>query len=542
MDNQNLSEEQVMALLHIASPFHWITDNNLQLATGPYSIKNHEYQLGWLEEDHPEQCFIKGAQIGASEINVLKTLHGHIHGRYNQGSLYLFPTRDDVGDFAQTRFDPLIAKNPFIGAYVKGTDRKNVKEIGGGHLYLRGARSTRKIGGTKKSSTALKSISVDRVVFDEFDEMEESMIELAQYRVAHSAVQELIYLGTPTIPDYGIDAKYQKSDQRVWMVECPKCGKEASLDLEFPNSIRRRLDGSAYRACVHCHAEVHPSRGRWVAQYPSRSDTLVGWWISQLNSLYVNPTNILDRYEDPPYGDLSEVMNSTLGRAYIPAENRLTHADVYACCGNDPMVNKNEGPCCMGVDVGTNLHVVIAQRLTRKTLKVLKVCRVQSFNDLHDLARDFNVKSAVIDLFPEKRKVVEFQKSENFSVFGCNYVETKTGQIAWDEKDKIIKGNRTEICDISHELVTDPGGLVLPRRNAEIDEFVKEVCNMAKVLEEDPNTGSKTFRYKKLSSNDHYRHALNYCILASERIGTIADNKLISRFFHGRRRRTWLTS
>jgi hypothetical protein len=516
---ENLSEEQVMGLLHVASPFHWITDNDLQLAT------------------------IKGAQIGASEINVLKTLHGMVHGRYNQGALYLFPTRDDVGDFSKARFDPLIEQNPFIGAYVHNTnDSKNIKRIGKGHLYLRGARATKKVGGTKKTSSQLKSISVDRVVFDEFDEMEESMIALARYRVAHSDHKELIYLGTPTIPDYGIDKLYQNSDQRVWMVECPSCGKEASLDLEFPASIRRRLDGTAYRCCIHCKAEVHPSKGRWDAQVPSKSDTLVGWWISQLNSLYVDPTDILDMYEDPPYGNLSEVMNSTLGRAHIPAENRLTHADVYSCCGDDPMLNKHEGPTCMGVDVGTDLHVVIAQKLTRKTMKVIKVGRYKSFNDLHDLARDFNVKSAVIDLFPEKRKVVEFQKNENFSVFGCNYVETRTGQIAWDEKDHIIKGNRTEICDMTHELVSSPGHLVLPRRNSEIDEFTKEVCNIAKILDEDPDTGAKMFRYKKLSVNDHYRHALNYCLLASERVGTVSDSKLIGRFFHGRRRKTWLSA
>lgn len=535
-----LSEEQALGVIHAISPFHWITDNRLQLGAGPWSLKGHQYQLGWLEEAHPRQCFIKGAQIGASEINVLKTLHGHVFGRYPQGSLYLFPTRDDVGDFAQTRFDPLISQNPFIGAFVQGTDRKNVKKVGQGHLYLRGARSTRKIGGTKKSSTALKSISVDRVVFDEFDEMEESMIELAKHRVAHSQVKELIYLGTPTIPDYGMDRMYQNSDQRVWLIECEACGKWSSLDQEFPASIRRRSNGTAYRACIYCHAEVHPAKGRWEAQVPSMSNTLVGWWISQLNSIFVDPTDILNAYEDPPYGDLSEVMNSSLGRAYIPAENRLTHADVYACCGNEPMLAKHEGPTCMGVDVGTVLHTVIAQRTTRKTLKIVHIGRYDSFNDLHDLARDFNVKSAVIDLFPEKRKVVEFQKAENFSIFGCNYVETRSGQIAWDEKEHIIKGNRTEICDMSHDQVSTPGGLVLPRRNQEVEQFVKEVCNMAKVLEEDTDTGQRLFRYKKLGA-DHYRHALNYCILASERIGTVSDSKLINRFWKNRRRRTWLS-
>jgi len=357
----------------------------------------------------------------------------------------------------------------------------------------------------------------------------------------HSKVKEIISLGTPTIPDYGMDALYKKSDQRVWMIKCTKCAKWSSIDLEFPMSIGRRADGTAYRRCIYCDAELNPMYGRWEAQYPSKSKDLVGWWISQLNSGYVDPTYIIDRYEDPPQGDLSEIMNSNLGRAYIPAENRLTPQELWACQGENPMLSKHEGPTCMGVDVGTQLHVVIAQRKTRSTLEIIKLCRVTSFNDLHDLARDFNVKSAVIDLYPEQRKVREFQRNERFSVFGCQYVEQRVGMSSWDDKEQIIKCARTEICDASHEQITTPGGMIIPRKNIEVEQFVKECCNIAKVLEEDKETGSRVFRYKKLGA-DHYRHALNYCILASERCGTISDKKLIKRFFGKRARRTWLTA
>jgi len=465
-----------------------------------------------------------------------------IHGQYKQGALYLFPTRDDVKDFSKARFDPLISGNPFIGSHVQSTDAQNIKRIGQGFLYLRGARSTKNIGGAKKSSSQLKSIPVDRIIFDEMDEIEADMITLAEERISHSRNGELMYLGTPSIPDYGIDRMYQMSDQRAWMIQCKKCGKEASLDIEFPNSILRRRDGTAYRACVYCQAEVYPRDGRWIAQYPSRSKDMVGWWISQLNSTYVDPTRVLNLYEDPPYGDLSEVMNSKLGRAYIPAENRLTESDVFAACGQEPMLMRHDGPTCMGVDVGTKLHTVIAERKTRNTLKVVKVGRYDSFNDLHDLARDFNVRSAVLDLFPEKRKVVEFAKNENFSVFGCNYVETASGNIFWDERAKVIKGNRTEICDMTHELVAQQGRLELPRRNQEIAQFAREVSAMAKVLEENPDTGQSHFRYKKLARADHYRHALNYCMLASERIGTTSDSNLIKRLRGRRRSRSWMTA
>jgi len=55
-------------------------------------------------------------------------------------------------------------------------------------------------------------------------------------------------------------------------------------------------------------------------------------------------------------------------------------------------------------------------------------------------------------------------------------------------------------------------------REVEVDRFAQEVRNIAKVLEEDPETGSREYRYRKLGE-DHYRHALNYLYLASQRIG-----------------------
>ncbi len=537
-----LSEKQLVQLISAMDTFNWITENGIQLTQGPWQLEKHEYQLDPLQCDAPTQCCRKGAQMGWTEIYVLQTLHGMIHEKYPAGSLYLFPTRDDVKDFSKARFDPLIESNPCIKHYVQSTDSQNIKRIGKGFLYLRGARSTKAIGGTKKTSSQLKSIPVDRVVFDERDEMEDPMVELAKERVSHSPVKELMYLGTPTIPEWGIDAMYEESDQRVWMLECQKCGKETCLELEFPECLKRDKTNRVYRACVHCDAELHPAFGNWRAQYPERSKDMVGWWISQLNSMYVDPADILGAYEDPPGGDLSEVYNSKLGQAYVAAENKLTQRDVFACCGQDAMATRHDGPACMGVDVGKILHVVIGIRTTKERLKIVKVARVSSFNDLHDLAKRFNVRSCVIDLKPEIRKVREFQKNENFSIFACDYVERRSGQTTWDEKDMLIKTNRTEICDATHELVVQPGSLEIPRINNEIKEYAKEMCNIAKVLDEDTDTGAKEYRYKKLKGNDHYRHATNYCLLASERVGTISDQYIISSFFNRRRRRTFMTA
>lgn len=539
---QQIGEQQIIELMSAVDCFSWIINNNLELSHGPWKLKGHEYQVDWLQCNAKEQVFIKGAQIGATEALVLKTIHGMIHGHYPQGVMYLFPTRDDVRDFSKARFDPLIDVNPQVGSFVTSTDAQNIKKIGKGYLYLRGARSTKNIGLAKKSSSQLKSAPVDRVVFDERDEMEDDMVTLARERVSHSEVQELIQLGTPTIPDYGVDALYQKSTQNVWMIKCEACGKETCLDLEFPNGIELdEATGKGRRVCIHCGNTIYPHNGRWEWQYKDRD--LVGWWISQLNSIYVDPGYIVQLYNDPPHGDLSEVMNSKLGRAYIPAENRLAPNDVYACMGQDSEAMSHDGPAAMGVDVGKVLHVVIAVKKTQTTLKVIKTCRVDSFNDLHDLAKRYGVRSAVIDLKPEIRKVREFQQQEPYLVYACDYLETRAGGFQWDDKEQLIRCNRTEICDATHDLVIHAGRLELPRRHRELDEFVKEMCNLAKVLEENPETGSKVYKYKAVGTkNDHYRHAMNYCYLAAERIGSVSDKNLIKRFFSTRRKRSFMTA
>ena len=176
---------------------------------------------------------------------------------------------------------------------------------------------------------------------------------------------------------------------------------------------------------------------------------------------------------------------------------------------------------------------------THSLIKVVKICTVDEFYDLHDLARDFNVRCTVIDYKPEIRKVREFQRAENHRVFACDYVERKTGQASWDEKDGFVKVNRTEICDATHELVVNPGRLQLPRRCKEMEDYVKEMCNIVKILEEDEITGAKEYRYRGLGSGrpDHYRHATNYMLLASNRVGVASDRSFVSSYLNRRKRR-----
>lgn len=497
----------------------------IDLGGSEFSFDGHAYQREWFTDPSPRRCHIKGAQVGASATVLLRTMHGLLNGKYKQGGLILFPTREDVADFSRSRLAPLISENQKIASRVRDTDSVHIKRIGSSYLYLRGARATSTLGGVKASSSALKSIPADVCVFDECDEFSEGMISLARERLSHSSVAEEVYLSTPSIPGYGIDAIFQKSDQRYWEIKCSHCGKYTCLEREFPRCVKQTPDGAWYRACTHCSGEIYPADGQWVATYPERAKDMVGWRISQLNSIFVPVGRIMEMFLDPPGGNLAEVYNSKLALPYISADNLLNVNDVLACCGHDLMASSYRGDCGMGVDVGRELHVVIASRPADKKMRVVWIGKVGSFEDLHQLVTKFRVKCVVVDKEPETRAARAFQAEAACPVYLCDYA-SHAGRVATrvDDQEGLIVVGRTETLDRAHHIVTSPGRLTIPRQSEIVLEFARGMCAVAKTLEEDPVSGSRKFIYKKLGE-DHYRHAFGYCMLAleSNQIGVTAQ-------------------
>lgn len=495
----------------------WAHINKIKLQAGVFLKAGHEYLIEPMQSTARVKVKIKGSQMGFSECEILDALHGLIKGKYAKGILYLFPSATDMSEFSKGRFGPLIDSNPgTIGQYVRSTDAANIKQVGTGMLYLRGARVTQRVGGIKPESSKLRSIPVDKLVCDERDLMPKEMVAMALERMSHSTVKEESYLSTPTIPDYGIDKLWQQSDQRLWFIECGACSKHTCLELEFPDCIKDNT-----RVCRHCGGEIHPKDGHWEAQ--AVSDT-AGWRISQLNSMYIEPEAILKAFETPSdYNTTTqEVYNSKLALPYIAAENRLTRQQVLACCGIETPLTGHVGPCAMGVDVGKNLHVVIGGKTSEGQHKILKTIDVGSWNDVHDLAEKFNVRCAVIDMYPEIHKAREFQEQEPYEIFLCDYSEYLSTGYQWNLLKGTVTANRTELMDETHTLVTKPGMLTLPRVSDRIKEYSVQMCNTAKVLETDPESGHSIYRYRKLGP-DHYRHTTNYFYLAAKRVGILDD-------------------
>ena len=436
----------------------------------PFSFHRHEYLKEPYADDHPHQVELKATQMGCTTRAMLKALHGARYRGY-KGILYLFPSRTDVLDFSRSRISPLIEDNPeSIGKWIKDTDSAGLKEIWNAFLYLRGMQS--RVG--------LKSIPVDFLILDELDEAPQNAMDMAMERMAHSKIREVLKLSNPTLPDYGIDKAFQETDQRYWLLKCPKCGHFTCLEDTFPECLLEVGD-RVIRACERCKSELNPAVGEWVAKKPQITDKR-GYHYSQLFSQYVDPGEILHQFRTT--NNLQDFYNLKIGVAYLEAENRLSVEEVLALCGSDGIASSDSGPCYMGVDQGKDLHVVIGKKHPGKTGKLIHLGVYKDWEELDRLMRAFRVSRCVVDALPETRNARAFAERHRGKVYLCFYQEHRKGQYAWNEKDLTVACNRTESLDASHNEIMK-GELILPKECETTREFVKHLHNIAKKLEED---------------------------------------------------------
>jgi len=491
---------------HVAEPEQhlsigeWAEQTPIFLDDGrPFAFRNHEYLRVPYQDEHPFIVERKAAQMGNSVKAMLKVFYRAKFKNY-RGILYLMPSRSDVLDFSKGRFAPLIEDNPdSLGAWVQDTDAAGIKKICNTFLYLRGM----------KSRSGLKSLPIDLIVFDELDEAaNQASVDMAMERMSHSEHKEVMMLSNPTLPDYGIDAAFQTTDQRYWLLKCSSCGSYTCLEDTFPDCLLE-IGDRVIRACQKCQAELNPDLGEWVAKHPGVTARR-GYQYSQLFSHYIEPGDILRQFRTT--SNLQDFYNLKLGQAYIEAQNRLSMQEVLALCGDEGIASSDPGPCSMGVDQGAALHVVIGKRHWQKAGQIVHLGIYQEWEDLDRLMKNFNVSRCVVDALPETRNARAFAERHRGKIFLSYYQEHQKSRYRWNEADLTVACNRTESLDASHQEIMQ-GRLILPRPCDIVQEFAAHLHSMAKKIEENEETGSKRYVYVKLGP-DHFRHALNYEAMA----------------------------
>lgn len=356
------------------------------------------------------------------------------------------------------------------------------------------------------------SIPVDYIIFDELDEAPQNAIDMAMERMSHSEFKKVLKLSNPTLPDYGIDRAFQETDQRYWLLKCEHCGDHTCLEDTFPDCLSER-DGRVIRTCSKCRGEINPAIGEWVAKKPGVTDKR-GYHYSQLFSQFVDPAEILHQFRTT--SNRTDFYNLKIGNAYVEAENRLSMQEILALCSNDGIASYDSGLCCMGVDQGKDLHVVIGK--STDTSKIIHLGIYKEWEELDRLMKIFNVARCIVDALPETRNARAFADRFKGRIYLNYYNDSQRGRYSWNEKDMVVICNRTESLDNSHNEIMQKN-IILPKECEIVNVFAKHCSNVAKKLEEDEETGNKRYVYVKLGE-DHFRHAYNYeCMARTEGAG-----------------------
>ncbi len=485
----------------------WALQSGIVLDRGPFTFKKHEYLQTPYSDNHPYQVDRKCTQMGNTIRGILRAFHGCLIHKDWAGFIYLFPSGRGSGAFSRSRIGPLLRNNPdSLGKYIKETDSVELKRVAGKNAYFRGARS----------EESLLSDPADLIVYDEFRLFPEGMEGAARGRLAHSEYKWQHFLSNPGYPNNDIDKKFQETDQRYWLLKCPKCGKHTCMEDHVdmtgknPPECLVERDDRVVRLCMKCRdAELDPAVGQWVAKKPSVLDAR-GYQYSQLWSQFIDPGSI---YKDFMTGaKLQSLYNFVLGLPFVASENRMSKEEVLQLCSDYGLAASDSGPCYMGVDQGNYLHVVIGRHHSKK---IVHVGHYLHWEDLPSLMRSFNVAMCVVDGLPEQRNARAFAKKFPGKVFLNFYNVHQKGNCVWNEARMTVSGNRTETLDDSQEALKK-AKIILPKACEPVEEFATHAGNTARKIEEDED-GNKWYSYVNLGP-DHYRHAFNYAWIARSRI------------------------
>ena len=239
------------------------------------------------------------------------------------------PTLSLARTFSKDRLAPMVRDTPVLKTKVaepKSRDSNNTilhKRFSGGHITIASSQSL--------SELAMRPIRI--LLCDEVDKYpkttdEGNPIELARKRTTTFSDSKVLIVSSPTIKgESKIDYYYSLSDQRVYLVPCPKCYHSQPMlwkGIRWDKTARGKIIySSIHYECRKCHARIQEYQkpdmlklGRWEAQSTSRS--IAGFWISELYSPWKSWEELVETFvtskNDPE--ELKVFINTSLAETF----------------------------------------------------------------------------------------------------------------------------------------------------------------------------------------------------------------------------------
>jgi len=389
------------------SVLHWILNNKIKNENGVLiEFHSHRFMIDIYSDRTPIQVIRKASQVGASTMEIIRTLHGARFWGINQ--IYTLPTSDDVLKFVQSKVNRIISVNPRVkeGIDPKSIDSVEQKQIGKSFVYFKGTF-------TEREAIMLSS---DRNIHDELDKSKPEVVRDYASRMGYSKIRSQHYFSTPTIPDFGVDRLFEQSDQKYWRFNCPHCSFRQHMEWEKNVDEKRGI-----YVCQECGKELTPEQiseaGSWEARFPGRP--ISGYWISQMHCPWRTAADLIQERIDAD--DDTYFYNFILGLPYLAADQKVPQS-LFIRNLTDVPAEAAEDWNVMGIDTGMGSgkgnHVIIGNQKGIFWIGILTDKEGHDrFQQAADLIKFYDIRVVVIDGQPYTEEAWTLAKQFPYRVY-----------------------------------------------------------------------------------------------------------------------------
>jgi rubredoxin len=510
----------------------------------PYSFTGHE-DLIQIAQDTAQLLIIrKAAQKGVTELMLRIQLY---LASQNYSTAYFLRSRYYMNIQVQRRVEPLIAANKTLQKALLNTppeheheeedtkiprkyrltDNIAIKRLWGGWCLYMGLQS----------EADVRSFPLDAIFIDEVETLKPNLTIALQERLYHSTLKWQRWFSQPTAIGYGIDERFQQTDQRHMLFTCQTCQHEFTLEESFPNCLlavdnnqRHILLSEAVPsppltawaqlqwtyACPRCHKPFHPLNApwRWVAKFPSRPEH--GYHLTQLYSPTMTPNDIAHFYlraHNSPT-ELERFHNSILGLPYAGGDKQPITRDKLRFGSHSLTIQNEYTPRYAGIDVGDTLHLIALE--PPYIIAIEQFTGPSKWAQLSQRLLALKVKAVAINAMPYKdsaKELIRHLKTHNIE--GALIYDTSDDakpSTSYEDEEfgspiRRITMPRTELMDSTVNALTR-GDIILPPPHLEpTQKLIKHLQNY--IIERDEQGNRRYARGRE----DHLGRALDYALL-----------------------------
>lgn len=391
-----LSKEQLNYILTMLNPSSYLLKHH-KVKNHPitFHVSGHDstraqahrpWQVQLINDQHPNKAVIKSRQLGLSELGIGEMIHfADTHSYAGVKCLYTFPTNRQMEEFVGTRLNPLLESGYYATLVDKSNDSLKKKKIRNSFVLFR----------SSSKGAAVEGIDIDYLSMDEYDRVAPSAEISATESMTSSQFHILRRWSTPTVPNYGIHALYDRSDQHVYMHRCDSCGFRQQMDYELNiecldedgvDVIARTVKDGTFRfICQKCKKPLDRwYNGEWVAAFPDRTLNGLGtrgYLITQMNFVGISADQL--KRKELEAKSKQHFYNYVLGFPFQDVALAVQDGDIYDHMDPavpEPMKSRgNYRFISVGIDWGNHHWITI---------------RGMRDNGRIDLIRAFNVERA----------------------------------------------------------------------------------------------------------------------------------------------------